>query len=182
MANHWCPWSHDRKVPLKCFSWWRGKFQVVMMKHVMLAVAICDRSELLVGIVTRAQLLLPDADNDILLSFPCSNSINRTRVWDKWSLLWFRVCPHSCCSLQSYPVTLPALQYIVYRVVHVTCYSSVPCIICCQILNLLAPELFFFLILAHSVYKMWIIQGPNKLELWNKLHFKEEKTESIHHV
>ena len=48
-------------------------------------------------------------------------------------------------------------------------------------LNLLAPELFF-LILAHSVYKMWIIQEPNKLELWNKLHFKEKKTESIHHV
>ena len=47
--------------------------------------------------------------------------------------------------------------------------------------NLLAPELFF-LILAHSIYKMWIIQGPNKLELWNKVHFKEEKTESIHHV
>ena len=29
-------------------------------------------------------------------------------------------------------------------------------------INLLAPELFF-LILAHSVYKMWIIQEPNKL-------------------
>jgi len=40
--------------------------------------------------------------------------------------------------------------------------------------NLLAPELFFF-ILAQSVYKMWIIQEPNKLELWNKLHFEEEK-------
>ena len=41
---------------------------------------------------------------------------------------------------------------------------------------------YFFLILAHSVYKMWIIQEPNKLILWNKLHFKEKKTESIHHV
>ena len=30
--------------------------------------------------------------------------------------------------------------------------------------NLLAPELVF-LILAHSVYKMWIIQEPNKLAL-----------------
>ena len=39
-----------------------------------------------------------------------------------------------------------------------------------------------FLILAHSVYKMWIIQEPNTLELWNKLHFEEEKTESIYHV
>ena len=47
--------------------------------------------------------------------------------------------------------------------------------------NLLAPELFF-LILAHSVHKMWIIQEPNKLELWNKLHFKEKKKESVHHV
>ena len=42
---------------------------------------------------------------------------------------------------------------------------------------------YFFLILAQPVYKMWIIQEPNKLELWNKLHFEEEKkTESIHHV
>ena len=48
-------------------------------------------------------------------------------------------------------------------------------------LNLLAPELFF-LISAHHVYKMWIIQEPNMLELWNKLHFEEEKTESIYHV
>jgi len=39
-----------------------------------------------------------------------------------------------------------------------------------------------FLILAHPVYKMWIIQEPNKLELLNKLHFEEKKTESIHHV
>jgi len=30
---------------------------------------------------------------------------------------------------------------------------------------------FIFLILAHSVNKMWIIQEPNKLELWNKLQF-----------
>ena len=50
-------------------------------------------------------------------------------------------------------------------------------------INLLAPELFLFLILAHPVYKMWIIQEPNTLELWNKLHFEEEeKKESIYHV
>ena len=40
----------------------------------------------------------------------------------------------------------------------------------------------FFLSLAHPVYKMWIIQEPNKLELRNKLHFEEKKTESLHHV
>ena len=42
-------------------------------------------------------------------------------------------------------------------------------------LNPLVPELFFFLILAHCVYKMWLIQEPNKLALWNKLHFEEKK-------
>jgi hypothetical protein len=47
--------------------------------------------------------------------------------------------------------------------------------------NISAPEFFF--ILAHTVYKMWIIQQPNTLELWNKLHFeKEKKAESIYHV
>jgi len=42
-------------------------------------------------------------------------------------------------------------------------------------INLLAPELIFFKILAHPVYKMWIIQEPNTLELWNELHFEEKK-------
>jgi hypothetical protein len=41
-------------------------------------------------------------------------------------------------------------------------------------LNLLDPELFF-LVLAHPVYKMRIIQEPNTIELWSKLHFEEEK-------
>ena len=50
-----------------------------------------------------------------------------------------------------------------------------------HVFNPLAPELFF-LILAHPVYKMWIIQEPNKLALWNKLHFEEKKTESIEHI
>ena len=50
------------------------------------------------------------------------------------------------------------------------------------VINFLAPELFF-LILAHTAYKMWIIQEENTLELWNKLHFEErKKTESIYHV
>ena len=39
-----------------------------------------------------------------------------------------------------------------------------------------------FLILAHPVNKMWIIQEPNTLELWKKLHFEEKKKESIYHV
>ena len=49
--------------------------------------------------------------------------------------------------------------------------------------NLLAPELLlFFLILAHPVHKMWIKKELNMSELSNKLHFEEEKTDSIYHV
>jgi len=33
------------------------------------------------------------------------------------------------------------------------------------LLNPLAPELFFFLILAHPLYKILIIQEPNTVEL-----------------
>jgi len=63
--------------------------------------------------------------------------------------------------------------YNMYVCMHVYMFNtyvrkSVP------LFNLLAPELFF-LILAHPVYKMWIIQEPNKLELWNELHFEEKK-------
>ena len=49
------------------------------------------------------------------------------------------------------------------------------------LINPLAPELFF-LILEHPVYKMWITQAPNKLALWNVLHFEEKKSESTEHV
>jgi len=34
---------------------------------------------------------------------------------------------------------------------------------------------YFFLILAHPVYEMLIIQDPNMLELCNKLHFEKKK-------
>ena len=41
---------------------------------------------------------------------------------------------------------------------------------------------YFFLILAHPVYKMWIKQEPNMLELWNKLHFEERKKRRVYTV
>jgi hypothetical protein len=40
----------------------------------------------------------------------------------------------------------------------------------------------YFLKFSTPVYKVWITQEPNKLELWNKLHFEEEETDSIYHV
>ena len=42
------------------------------------------------------------------------------------------------------------------------------------LVNLLATD-FFFQILAHSVFKMWVIQKLNKVALWNKRHFEEKK-------
>ena len=41
-------------------------------------------------------------------------------------------------------------------------------------LNLLATD-FFFQILAHPVFKMWVIQKPNKVALWNNRRFEEKK-------
>ena len=54
-------------------------------------------------------------------------------------------------------------------------------------LRILATFLTFWLctflqILAHSVFKMWVIQKPNKVALWNKRHFEEKKLEIIQHV
>ena len=40
----------------------------------------------------------------------------------------------------------------------------------------------FIQILAHSVFKMWVIQKPNKVALWNKRHFEEKKVKIIQHV
>ena len=44
-----------------------------------------------------------------------------------------------------------------------------------QTLTFWTRNYFFFLVLAHPVYKMRIIQETNMIELWNKLHFEEEK-------
>ena len=43
-------------------------------------------------------------------------------------------------------------------------------------------RIFFFQIVAHPVFKMWVIQKPNKVALWNKRHFEGEKMEIIQHV
>ena len=43
-------------------------------------------------------------------------------------------------------------------------------------------RIFFFQILAHPVFKMWVIQKPNKVALWKKRHFEEKKMEIIQHV
>jgi hypothetical protein len=40
----------------------------------------------------------------------------------------------------------------------------------------------FFNFLAHPVYKMWIIQEPKKVSLWNKRHFEEKEMEGVQHV
>ena len=51
----------------------------------------------------------------------------------------------------------------------------------CKDVNILATD-FLFQILAHPVFKMWVIQKPNKVALWNKRHLEGEKMEIIQHV
>jgi hypothetical protein len=40
----------------------------------------------------------------------------------------------------------------------------------------------FLLNFIFKLYKMWIIQEPKRVTLWNKWHFEEEKMESVQHV
>jgi len=82
----------------------------------------------------------------------------------------------SACYVRS-PNFICRLWVVTFLLLRCACERSVTV----RYVNILAPE-WFFLILAHPVYKMWIIQEPTTLELWNKLHFEEEKTEIIYHV
>ena len=61
------------------------------------------------------------------------------------------------------------------------CKSSTQISSAAVLVNLLATD-FFFQILAHPVFKMWVIQKPNNVALWNKRHFEGEKMEIIQHV
>ena len=53
-------------------------------------------------------------------------------------------------------------------------------------LNIMPHNIYYLLYIGCfiSCYKnkMWIIQEPKKVALWNKRHFEEEKTESVQHV
>ena len=50
-----------------------------------------------------------------------------------------------------------------------------------RVINTLAHGIFFK-ILAHPVFKMWILQEPKKIALWNKRQLEEKKTENVRHV
>ena len=52
--------------------------------------------------------------------------------------------------------------------------STTPYVFMSVLLNLLVTD-FFFQILSHPVFKMWVIQKPNKVALRNKRHFEEKK-------
>jgi hypothetical protein len=47
-------------------------------------------------------------------------------------------------------------------------------------LTLTLPNLF--LNFSTSICKMWIIHEPKNVELWNKRHFEEKRTENVQHV
>ena len=63
-----------------------------------------------------------------------------------------------------------------FLLIYCSQFTTYTCIRSCVIyyFNLLATD-FFFQILAHPVFKMWVIQKPNKVALWNKRRFEEKK-------
>jgi len=109
--------------------------------------------------------------------YPGTEGTNQNRLWYHHT---YRCDDTRSCVMQFWP---PDDEHMCSKHVETWNKLIVKQKFCAIMLaKLLAPELFF-LILAHSVYKMWIIQETSTLELWNKLHFEEEKkTESIYHI
>ena len=116
-------------------------------------------------------LVLPQ---NMLLSY---NTAYRTSRW--------RTELHCFWSVQHLCHVTPAVTLYSRKFHLITQAMNIPRVIYAFLIrptiNFLAPEIFF-LILAQPVYKMWIKQEPNTLELWNKVHFEEKKTESIYYV
>ena len=72
------------------------------------------------------------------------------------------------------------LRHLTPRYIHIAINTL--CVSCWTAYILTFWRRNFFQILAHPVFKMWVIQKPNKVALWNKRHFEEEQMEIIQHV
>ena len=102
---------------------------------------------------------------------PCLSDVNSVR-----SITLFLWSLPSC-----YPSHLPGISGLIVRRVSLqTSFESI--LEEREYVKLIFWGRIYFLILAHPECKMWIIQAPNTLELWNKLHFEERKKENKHHV
>jgi len=97
-------------------------------------------------------------ENDKNKKYPTLNWMRKT---NEWSGIIFSFPPPSCT------VHLAIIKVSYYQLVH-------------KRTALTFWHWNYFFNFSTPVYKMWIVQEPNMLELWNKLHFEEEKTESIH--
>ena len=104
-------------------------------------------------------------------------------VWESQSAAWrgfkiTRAVPlASVITVEKCPVLehwKPANFWVKRDQLDVTCFII-------PLFKTLASELFFFNF-STPVYKMWMKQEPNMLELWNKLHFEEKETDRIYHV
>ena len=78
------------------------------------------------------------------------------------------------------------LSYVYWTVRHLDIWIKVDqlddaCFII-SLFKLFGAGIIFFKILAHPIYKMWIIQEPNTVELRNKLHFEEKKKRRVYTV
>ena len=124
------------------------------------------------------------------LAFCMTALLNNSIDFGSWTLARKHIIriPTNCTWNAVYSKNMASTQ--TFYLTHKPCFSvhlfyAILFYMPCQntpFLDPFAPELLFFLILAHSVHKMWIMQEPKKVALWNKLHFEEKKMESIEHV
>ena len=97
-----------------------------------------------------------------------------TVPWQAWTVNGRNYSLHNQCQqlLKSLQLACNFLMYfniqIVVNIMKLFVYFNR---ICC----LTFWRRTFFQILAHLVFKMWVIQKPNKVALWNERHFEEKK-------
>jgi len=131
-----------------------------------------------VGVKQSSGYSAPNSGNNHHLAIPFEggmHSFNRQgacvcRNWRYESEPPLKPSPLTCYK-QFGTNSIIVLMFVESQRLHIqsTCKVRNKNLECCSI-NLLTPELFFFNFSA-PVYKMWIMQETNTLELWNKLHF-----------
>ena len=125
-----------------------------------------------------------------------TNAASRNKSWDRILYISTYLIPYRSTNVNTTNLFIPYDQYAyncqdltqsskVSRIMNTYIFSDsckviIKSPVCILSLNLLATD--FFQILAHPVFKMSVIQKPNKVSLWNKRHFEEKKMEIIQHV
>ena len=109
----------------------------------------------------------------------CSHYKIRTKIIQSSIMLCFfyvLLTVHRVTTLGKWPTWCTIMLYNAFIVIILYVFRTTLCSSAGgQIVFTFWRRNYFFLILAHPVYEMWILKEQNTLKLWNKLHFEEKR-------